>query len=96
MPREIVTQEDILKVMAEVGQALIVDLCEHFKVHRTTMMRKADGLVAQGKLTCEWHRPPNRRSRPAKLYIYGDGSPEQATPQRKESSSVQHHYPQGH
>ncbi len=67
--------ERVLEVMKEMGTARLDDLAEFLGYHRTTVQRKADGLVAQGKLTCA--DGITGIGGEERQYTYGDGSPEQ-------------------
>lgn len=63
------------RVMEEMGNARLDDLAEHLGYHRNTVQRKAEQLVAEGKLELiEGVRGPGGEER---QYKYGDGSPEQ-------------------
>lgn len=70
-----ITQDQILYVVKEVGEATLEDLATHLNVHKSTILRKADGLVSQGKLTHNFQSLSS--GRPTKVYKYGDGTPEQ-------------------
>lgn len=70
--------EDVMRVMREVGRARLDDLAEHLGYHRVTVQRRADRLAADGQLeVVEGVRGPGGSERE---YVCGDGGKEQNMP----------------
>lgn len=71
----------VLAVMEEMGTAPLDHLADHLEVTEQYVRANAEALVEEGRLSVIPGRAgPRGEGRRPRMYVYGDGSPEQRVP----------------